>query len=193
MKRVPWCGRCGSRNHSAFDCNKPGTYQPTPGELAEIAEPLPPPPPPPEPVFEPGERFRGCRPICTAANLPAFPDQASCTAAAKKDHGGGGYLVRKLWNCKACGSWHADISAERTGTNGRSLSRYPEGFKEPFVRRSSRDLMLRVHSHGDQGPDLPRDETVVAVAEPPKDAVRKKKVDSAKAKPQTKGREGELF
>lgn len=116
-----WCERCGSRSHRAYDCSKADTYSPTAADLAYEASFTAPTAPEPVkdvrdpvakvqgPVFEAGERFPGCPPICTATNLPAHASKE--VANVFHTVNGPSCKVVKLWKCDACGLWHMDTQA----------------------------------------------------------------------------------
>ena len=163
-----YCLRCGSLNHSEFDCTKPPgtTFTPPPASPAAAAAPapasvLPTPDPPlaaPGPVFEAGERYRGCPPICTSANLPHFKTEDELNrwrTMPERD----GHKLQKKWACRACGGWH--YLARPRGPSGSSSdterdSQYPHPNFRPFMTEATRQRIDRTAPSLSREAELPQ-------------------------------------
>ncbi len=172
------CTKCGSRNHDASVCSKSGSYTfvPTDDERAAmeaVAEPEPTPVASKvaEPMFEPGERFKGCPPICTATNLPSF--ETDTVLNKWRSERGLDDKVKRMWQCETCGKWH--YQAQPRGPSGSSSSternsELPPNFK-PFVTKATRRLEEQRKNPQPRTGDLP------------KQADQAKELDAVPAKP----------
>lgn len=60
-------------------------------------------------VFEKKPRWPGAPPICEKANLPAFPSKEAYMHWHERN--GPGCSVKRVWECDACGWYHADTVA----------------------------------------------------------------------------------
>jgi hypothetical protein len=178
-----FCTRCGSGNHTNYDCSKPDQKLSPPQKAvaAEVAVSggvsLKAQQPSAEPMFEPTPRFKGCPPICTHANLPSFPDEASLLKWQGQFEG---HHIKTKWLCEACAHWH--FTSVVRGPSGASSggerdSQIPASWKPPKQLPPSRLPQ-----------ELPRHE---AQPEP-----EKKPENKPLQKPRTaqsKSRESELF
>lgn len=95
-------------------------------------------------LFDP-PRFRGCPPICPAANLPAFDDRASIGAYVNRHCPG--HEPETVWPCATCGKWHFKtaqaeaIPAEvRASIRARATKR--AAVAGPVKRRKEKELSL---------------------------------------------------